>query len=235
MAFKYSFGEIFLNQLQERRRLDQQRDQYIQDMAYKNRQQSLYEKFQMQDFGLAQQRVNQDQSQFEQKLGLDKSQYEEGLGYKENALKQDQSQFNETMNFKEKQLKAETGLGYARLNEQKRLNDMVGNDTPIDFTKIDNMIWKDYYGLQDDDKAGTAEEQKLTWREKAGKEVTGLLKQTGLGQSVVDKIWGIAEIKDGDTPKIKRDKLKNIVSQLSGQLNNSQIQALYRMAEVKTR
>ena len=46
MATQWSFGEAFLNQMTERRRLDQQRDQYIQDMAYKNRQQSFNQMYQ---------------------------------------------------------------------------------------------------------------------------------------------------------------------------------------------
>lgn len=62
MATQWNFGEIFVNQMQERRRLDQQRDQYIQDMAYKNRQQSfnqMYQQAQIKNMNLDNERQQQ--------------------------------------------------------------------------------------------------------------------------------------------------------------------------------
>lgn len=225
-SYNYSFGETILAVLQKERDRKQEQEKLAQSMAFENRQLDLMNVFRNKQ-------LEQDQSQFDASLGFkqqslqqDEEQFESKKGLDLLKLDEDTRQFDESLKFKKDQLSKELGLGYARLNKEDKPSPY--GDTPLDFTKINNMIWKDYYKLPDED-------SKLTWREKAGEEVTGLLKTTGIGQSVVDEIWNIAQIEDKDTPKIKREKLKNVISQLNGQLNNSQIQTLYRMAEVRTR
>lgn len=228
MAVNWNFGETILSVLQKERDRKQDQEKLAQTMAFENRQLDLMSVFRNKQ-------LEQDQSQFEAGMGYkektlqqDQEQFESKKGLDLLKLEQDQEQFEKSLQEKQRQFDKELGLGYSRLNNDKQTKQDSYGDTPLDFTKINNMIWKDYYKLKDED-------EKLTWREKAGEEVTGLLKTTGIGQSVVDEIWNVAGIAEGDTPQTKREKLKNIISQIGGQLNNSQIQALYRMAEVRTR
>ena len=117
-------------------------------------------------------------------------------------------------------------------------NGNEGNTPPINQVTLDEMI-SNYNKRNVNDNGGkipmgSSLVSPDQWRIEANKVLTQEVKDAGLSQELLDKVWELADVKDSDTPQKKRAKLKNVIDQ-QNQFGDIQKRALYHYVEVRTR
>lgn len=131
----------------------------------------------------------------------------------------------------------ELGTDYSELTQRinatktDKLTETATDHPYVNFETVDAKI-REYNDRNSDEKKGTFSAE--TWRIGANEDLAKVLKDVGISQEDVDKLWELAGVTDQDNAIMKRNKLKNVLSQQTD-IPESQKRALYQMIEVRTR